>query len=737
MSFMILFKDDWKAYPSAIVDYETSNTSFLEMAALYRKMGIKNCLFHLALLQPHLQGVDPHSPDLTDDQKVAIDMECRYNPWYYFREVARIPPQAGPVPVQFKANRGNLALLWCFFCNIDIALIQPRQTGKSVSTDVLMNYLIFIAMTNATVSLLTKDDGLRRTNVSRLKRIRDLLPQYLVDRTGRDSDNQIEITCNARNTRYITGVSQGSERAANNLGRGMTVPINHIDEPPFINFIGTTLPAALASSSAARDEAERNGMPYGNIFTTTAGKIDDRDGFYMYKFITDGAYWNETYFDARDKFHARDLIKGNCYGRKVLINGTFSHRQLGKTDEWLYEKIVEANAKGEEADRDFFNKWTSGSQSSPLSQELNNAIANSEEDPMYSEICKDNYIVRWYIEEEAIDAYMNEGRFVIGLDTSEAVGRDNIGMVVTDTRDLSTVAAATINETNLIHFANFLGRFMIRFKNTVLVPERKSTGGMIIDSLHILLEKEGEDPFRRIYNDIVNNSSEREEEYRRINLPLHSRPYGLAEKYRKLFGFNTTGDSRKELYSTCLNNAAKKAGHLVRDRELSQEIRHLVVKKGRIDHETSGHDDMVVAWLLCEWFLTHAKNLSHYGIDPASVLLSKKGATSGEKTASELFEEERQLRIQSQIEQLYEELQNADDEVSALRIEGRLRSLSDKVIETDEETFTIDGLIKQASKERRKKAELHSRVQEQIDPAAIWGGHRGHARHWNQDITLR
>lgn len=43
---------------------------------------------------PDLKGVDPHSPDLTPEQKLAIAQECKENPSYFVREVLRAPVQA-------------------------------------------------------------------------------------------------------------------------------------------------------------------------------------------------------------------------------------------------------------------------------------------------------------------------------------------------------------------------------------------------------------------------------------------------------------------------------------------------------------------------------------------------------------------------------------------------------------------------------------------------------------------
>ena len=75
----ILFQNDWKRYPTAIVDIDTPNKSFLRLALLYRSLGVKNHAFLLALVNPALKGVDPHAPGLTDTQKAMIALECAVN----------------------------------------------------------------------------------------------------------------------------------------------------------------------------------------------------------------------------------------------------------------------------------------------------------------------------------------------------------------------------------------------------------------------------------------------------------------------------------------------------------------------------------------------------------------------------------------------------------------------------------------------------------------------------------
>lgn len=703
---MIMFQSDWGKFPLAQVDYTTTNKSFLRYTALLKEMKVKNCLWPLALLQPELKGVDPHDPNLTDAIKMKIGLECRYNVWYFLREVVRIPPVAGPNPIPYKANRGNMATTWTFINNMDIALIQPRQTGKSVSTDCLMVWLLFMGTSNSRINMITKDDALRKANVERLKKIRDLIPQYLIAKGRSDSDNQFEVTCKKWENTYNTGVAQNSESSANNLGRGQTSPINHIDEGPFINFIGVTLPAALAAANAAREEAKLHNRPYGNIFTTTAGKKDDRDGRYMYDMIHGGAKWTEQFYDCDDKDMFHEMVAKNNPGRKVLINATFSHRQLGYTDEWLYKTMAAANSFGDGANRDFFNVWTSGTQSSPLTPQLNELIKNSVKDIQYNFVSKELYVVRWYVDELSLQRMLQTDQFILGLDTSEAVGRDGIAGTIINTKDLGVVGAFNINETNLIRFSNFLAELLLRYKNITLIPEKKSTGQMIVDALLLKLPVMGEDPFKRIFNRIVENSNERADLYKDICKPMGTRSEQFYDATKGYFGFNTNAETRALLYGPVLQNAAKDSGHLVHDKQLSEEIRGLVVKKGRIDHSASGHDDTVIAWLLAQWMLTMGRNLGHYGIDTTQ-LLSAVSTNNKQLSTEELYQRGQFNRMKKEIESIYEQLVDAKEVFVIVRLESKLEHLTRKITQlnlADEDTVTsLSALIKKASEERGVK----------------------------------
>lgn len=725
---MIRFHEDWARFPDAIPHLSTKNKSFLNLAKLYRDMGKKNAYFLLALHQPELQHLDPHADDLTEDEKFKISIECKFNIWYFLREVVRIP--GGDHGVPFRANRGNISLVWLHICNVDVALIQPRQTGKSVSTDGIMLWLLYFGNYNKTIGLITKDHSLRVGNVERLKKFRQLLPSYLYSVAREDTDNQIELTNIRMKNKYETAVAQNSEMMANNVFRGKTLPTIQCDEGPFIPWISITLPAALAATTEASKQAEREGKPYGNIFTTTAGKKDDRDGKYMYSLIHNGLPWTEDLLDLENREQLHKFILANVHAdengiRRMLVNCTFNHRQLGFTDEWLYESIGKAGGTEDQVNRDWFNIWTSGTQNSPLSIKLNGIIKASERDPLRTEFTKEGYAIRWYVE----PSKLSSGQYFMGLDTSEALGGDNddIAMILVDIRDMSTVAQMAVNETNLFNFANWLARFLIDNTTVTLIPERKSSATSIIGHVCILLQQYDIDPFTRIFNRVVQDQHMNPQLFKDIQQSLSRRNELFYDNFVKYFGFVTGANNRDELYGNTLQNAAKQSGHLVRDRTLTEQITSLVVRKGRIDHAASKHDDAVIAWLLTHWLATQGRYLEYYGVDTRQLM---KYVTEENRTLTnvEVRDKEKQSKIKEEIETLIKRLGAGNSEIENMRIEHRLRFLYPQVTYSESGYQNIDELLRSVKDQRK--------VRNRVDGLNRNRGYRPLNNPWDRNVDV-
>lgn len=706
----ILFKSDWERFPTAVVDYNTTNESFKRLVYLYKKMGIQNAEFPLALLQPDLSGVDPYDPNLTQDQKFMIAMECKYNPWYFFREVCRVPANAGTVPPRFKANRGNIALYWCFFNHVDFGLLQPRQTGKSVSTDCLMTGVINIWGDNTTVNLITKDNALRVSNVKRLKEMRDLLPDYIYQPNRLDADNNELITNLAKGNRYQTSVARNDKIAADKLGRGLTVPIMHFDELAYILLVEISLPVALASGSAARDEAAEAGQPYGNVFTTTAGNITTRDGEFAYRFMTGGMPWSEHLFDLPNQKTLVQVVEKHSTGLKPLIYGAFNHRQLGRTDEWLLQKLRESAQTGEIADRDYFNIWTTGGEGSPLSQEEKDALRSSEREVEHLEVTEEGYALRWYIPEQEIEARLASSRFALGSDPSEALGEnaDATTLVLMDLYTHEVIATGRYNETNLTRFGMWLVKLLVKYPYITFIPERKSTGTALLDILFVQLPLYGIDPFKRIYNRIVDDMETNRSEFKEIQKPVGSRPSYFYDKYKRHFGFSTTGSgrhAREALYGDALKSAMRYGARHVRDKTLITELLSLVIKNGRIDHSSGNHDDMVIAFLLTHWFATKARNLHYYGID-ATKVFSQTATMDDSLSPEDRYRQLQQQKIQAEFNQVMEQLKEEEDPMIIARLEIQARQLSSRFDIMEATGAGIDAMIKQAQELRSRRQKI-------------------------------
>lgn len=691
---MILFKEDWGRYPNAIAHTKTKNKSFLKYVYILRTMGVANHIWPLALIHPELEDVDPCSENLTPLEIALVIKEVAVNPWYFFREICRFPPQGGGSPMHFIANRGNMSAIWSFFNHIDYALIMPRQFGKSASMDSLDVYITCLAGKGNTTQLLTKDDKLRKANIDRIKDIRDQMPSYLNFQGPKDSRNSEEVTCLFLGNRIKTGVAQKSLAGAENLGRGFTAPMHRIDEFPYIYNIDISMPVALASGTRAREIAASNNSFYGTSITTTAGKRDTKEGAYAYAVIHDGMYWNEKLYDCKDQKHLKDTIKTNCKGGAVMLNGTFSHRQLGKSDAWIRDAIITAKATEDIANRDFFNIWTNGSASSPLSIRLNKAIKDSEMDPLYTQVSKEGYYTRWYYEQYDYARKMEEEHHIISVDSSQGIGKDANSLTISSAKDLAVVAHCSVSQTSIFKYAKWLAELMIAYPKTVLVIENAASGQSILDIVAEELFNVGQDPFRRIYNRVIGDTSfQFAEKNKAIQNNRGSDDFSLYEMCKGYFGFKTTGSSRPHLYGTTLKEAARSVGHLVRDKAIVTEILGLEERNNRVDHPKGANDDSCISWLFAQWFVRYGKELSFYGLDESNLMLSvtENGALGTNK------DQTGQLRrnvIKQELTDLKASLVNSTDELSKYRMQKRISILLDKLNALGEpEVATLDNIM--------------------------------------------
>lgn len=698
---MVLRLEDWKKYPNAIADITTTNKSFLHISLLYKKMGIKNHAFPLILLDPTLQGVNPRSPNLTDEQKIAIAIECSKNIWYFLREILKLPGANSSDGIPFNANRANIAYMWCYFNHITSLTIQPRQTGKSINNDAIVVWLLSFTF-NTTITLFTKSHQLRTINIDRLKEIINLLPWYLNPVSKKDPNNQIEISISKYNNRLITLVGQQQTAQANNVGRGNTSENIIIDEIGYIPNVDISAPVLLATGAAARENAQINGGNYCNMFTTTPGYLSSTSGKYARKIYEESSKWSEKYFDIPNIEELHSTIRKNSKEDKVQILLEFNHRQLGKDDEWLRQRIKESQANSKDViEADYLNIWPAGSSSSPFSKETIEKFNKSERSISYAQICENSYILNWYVTEDVVNNKFYNRAIVAGMDCSEMIGRDATTLIFVDVLTGEVIGSGLFNKQNLAEFSNFLASILIKYPNITLVPENKSSFVGILDLLFLILPTKNVDPFRRIFNRVIQEININEEYTEVIKLGP-KRNLSIYNKYKDKFGFKTAGAgeySRNILYGQTLSQSAKNLAHLVHDKNLIVELLSIVIKNGRIDHTEGNHDDSVIAWCLATWFLYNAKNKRFYGIDENKVLtnLTQEHNISDDDKVKTIM----QNNIKFEINNITKFLLKCDSDIDRERALNRLKILYKDIDTSFSNILSYDELVKRIDIERK------------------------------------
>ena len=257
------------AFDEYVIHTQTTNISFVKMFRHLKEAGVKNNKFFLRLYDPTLAKVDPHSKRLTKDQKARVVAECVKNPWYFLREVARIP--APGQALKFELHRGNLAAVWAILNNFNPILLLPRQKGKTMSVAAILSWIYDFGTTNSQMLFSNKSVNDATNNLKRLKDIRGLHPDYIQEAVFDFADtNNVESIINAqRNNSIKTSGSPNSHEAADKQGRGSTMPIVWWDEFAFLKHNSVVYKSAAPAQSKIAEIAKQHGKPFSKIITTT------------------------------------------------------------------------------------------------------------------------------------------------------------------------------------------------------------------------------------------------------------------------------------------------------------------------------------------------------------------------------------------------------------------------------------------------------------------------------------
>jgi len=627
---MILFKEDFLTQ-RAIVDTETKNSTFIKMGILLKRMGIENNMFFLALTQPEIQKYDPHHlTDNSEELRQRIALECKLNPWYYFREVIRVGA-SGSNGIPYILNRANLAQAWAYLNCLDSYLTMPRQLGKTFGAIGTGSWLEFFAGNHITLGLFAKDAKLAQENVSRLKDVRDNLPKYLLEASIADTNNKEGISYAALANQILTFVAQKDKGAAEGQGRGQTLAFEHWDELEYYENNWISFATAQAAMGAAKPQCIASGCPSGTMITTTAGDLDDPKCRFGCSIIYNSMMFHEKLYDCRNRDELLNVIDTNCSNRTLYME--YSYKQIGKTDEWFFDTTRNMSDK-RKIEKEYLNRRTPGSSTSLFPPELLIRASDSVKEPV-AVTYYESLVIRWYQHPKMImeDPSLRNKPYIMASDTSDNVGRDYTTFIMVDPYDLSPVAEFKCNMTNMAFVTRAIKKFIIDFPRSIFIPERNKNGAMMLDFLLAMLQADTSfSPFTRVYNEFCQDYTSDTPSFRTLDLAS-----GLV---RKKFGFTTGAGSRDTLYSSVLTTAVQLTADRFYSATLVSEIKGLVKRNGRIDHSIEGHDDSLIAYLLCVWFAIFGRNHHMYGIksDELLSLITEDGASTDKESKQRTLE---------------------------------------------------------------------------------------------------
>ena len=662
-------------------DVGTANKSFLQVAKDLKSLGIHNYYFMLEIYDYSLVSIDPCAKNLTRDQISRIMTECTRNPWYYLREVCRIPDQGG-VGIPFKANRGNIAQTWLTLHGIDSWLCLPRQQGKTISFLCLLSWAYSFGTNNSTFIFINKDSNNAKENLQRLKDIIDCLPEYLrFDQILEEDENgKVKLVKAARNAtsmkhpitknRIIIKPKATSYESALSLARGLTSNVLHFDEPEFTPYIKTIIENSVSTFETAARNAKKNGAMYCRAFSCTPGDLDTSMGQEAQEVLSHTTKWSEHMYDMRydsandENNELLQYVKNN--GGNGIVYIEYSYKQLGLTDEWLrnmYNKIQNPIV----VKREILLQRIRGSSDSPFDQEDIEYLAS-----MIQPVIDEMYILEHF----RFDIYKKLERltpYLVSIDCSTGTNGDSNAITIINpytVRPDAEFKCPYIGETQFEKLIMEL--IMDHIPRACVIIERNSVGDGIID--HLL-----NSPIRsNLYFDKNKDLVEENLADASNNVSMLKRQ-GEQKKY---YGVYTNNQSREDMFAILFRRMAEFKDDFV-TKNITDDIAHLVrFKSGKIAAAEGAHDDSIMSYLIGMYVWYHGNNLTAFGIVKGS----------------------REIENQNQgLKRTVEDIENMDilpaDTIATMKKQEQVRK------ENDYEKIMREALIKA----QRQSLELHKK----------------------------
>ena len=580
-------------YVTVYYQMNTLNKSFLEMHYYLKARGIKNNKFHLLLYDRDLANVDPYDPTLPTFIKQKIFLECQRNFWYYVREVVRVQSQGGPY-VRYRLDRGNLALNFCFTLNLNIYEEQPRQTGKTVGTNVWFSWVYNFGSRNANMIFLNKKHDDAKRNLNDLKNIIKALPSYLrfdqafgIDGKKLKATNTVQYLQHKINFNKIEALPMARNRtSAISLLRGRTVTNCWIDESAFFQYLEESLQNGMPALTTAFRNCKQNGAPHGLCLTSTPGFLTTEEGQYMFDLKNKMTPFSELWYD----FSLQKLTETlNANEKSIFVYIRTTYQQLGLSEDWLKERIKEQNQKWTDIRREYLLEWATSSENCPFTQDELRNVERYVRNPI-KQIYISNFLFNIYSEINPRE------KTLIGVDVAAGYSKDSSAISVTESSTTKLVADFNCNYINPVDLGNVIYTLVTNYlPNSLVTIERNGVG---TGTLAQLMKS-------RIRNNLYYEIKERTIE-ERLGFGTKS---NKRKQITKVYGVDNSKDVRERLMDLLTDRVRDHYDKFISP-ILLEELKNLELKKtGRIDHSANSHDDGLFSYLYSIYPLYYGKNV--------------------------------------------------------------------------------------------------------------------------------
>lgn len=586
----------------------TNNKSFLDMHHFLKARNINNNRFFLVLLDPDLAGINPRDPRLNINMKNKVLAECIRNYWYFLREIVRIPDEGGAKNSgkKYELHRGNLAMNFCLFLNLNIFAELPRQQGKTAAIICRILWEYQFGTRNSESIFINKKYDDAKKNLERLKDYRDALPDYLrmaeaYDREGKKikARNTVEYVQHPTNGNRIKTLASARNRvSANGLGRGLTIPRIWYDEYAFIPYNKIIYLAATPAFKTASENARRNNAPYGIIITTTPGDLTTDEGLDAFQVKEDATKFSELWYDLTPD-QIFNTINRNTSSSFVYIR--YTYQQLGRDEEWFKSVVVDMRKNWDDIRREVLLEWSNASSNCPFTKQDLEIVKSLTREPIRQ------MMVHGYI----FDVYKDiDLRYppIIGVDVSGGYKRDSSAIVIIDSVTTEVCAVLNCNYISTGDLAKVIYTLVKNYMPNAIVNIERN-GGFGASVLSKLVKTSIK---KNLYYEIKDKVvEERVEQYGRM----------IKQTQRvKVYGLDSTKAVRDNLIEIL-----RERMELHKDKFISpyifNELQTLEVKRnGKVEHSDNGHDDTIFAYLMALYVWYDGVDvMERYGIQKKSL----------------------------------------------------------------------------------------------------------------------